>query len=57
MILVFTFVAAELAVGPAIQDLLPALQATVLDPEVFERIGHKPVFGKGVKRMGQIQAS
>ena len=32
-------------------------QATRLDLEVFERVGHRPVFGKGVKRMRQIQAS
>jgi hypothetical protein len=57
MILVFTVVAAEFAVGPAIQNLPPALQATGLDLEVFERIGHQPVFGKGVKQMRQIQAS
>ena len=57
MILVFTVVAAEFAVGPAIQNLPPALQATGLDLEVFERIGHQPVFGKGVKEMRQIQAS
>ena len=57
VVLVLALLAAEFAVGPAIQDFLTTLQATGLNLEIFERIGHKPVFRKGEKPLRQMQAS